>query len=72
MVESLRDVLGGGGSVEPARYRVVELSTVTDESLEETLNARTAEGWKLDGIHFAMRESSKRPVMAFVIFSRHA
>jgi len=51
-------------------YKVVELTTVTDESLEETLNQWTAEGWSLDGIHFAMRESSKRPAMAFVVFTR--
>ncbi|MCA9553347.1 MAG: DUF4177 domain-containing protein [Myxococcales bacterium] len=49
---------------------MVELTTVTDESLEETLNQWTAEGWSLDGIHFAMRESSKRPAMAFVVFTR--
>ena len=27
-------------------------------------------GWKLDGVQFAMRESSKRPSMAFVFFTR--
>lgn len=51
-------------------YKVVELSTVTDESLESTLNEWTGQGWTLEGIHFAMRESSKRPAMAFVIFTR--
>ena len=29
-----------------------------------------AEGWNLDGVQFAMRESSKRPAMAFVFFTR--
>jgi hypothetical protein len=29
-----------------------------------------AKGWSLDGIQFAMRESSKRPAMAFVLFTR--
>lgn len=53
-------------------YKVVELSTVTDEALEETLNAWTAQGYTLEGIHFAMRESSKRPAMAFVVFTRVA
>ena len=52
------------------RYKVVEVTTVTDEALEEVLNQRTADGWMLDGIHFAMRESSKRPAMAFVVFTR--
>ena len=27
-------------------------------------------GWKFDGLQFAMRESSKRPSMAFVFFTR--
>jgi hypothetical protein len=57
---------------EPGRYKVVELATVTDESLEKALNEWTAQGYRLDGIHFAMRESSKRPSMAFLIFTRDA
>ncbi|HER63410.1 MAG TPA: DUF4177 domain-containing protein [Desulfobacteraceae bacterium] len=52
------------------RYKVVELSVVTDETLEETLNAWSAQGWRLDGIQFAMREASRRPAMAFVLFVR--
>ena len=51
-------------------YKVVELSTVTDEAIEETLNEWTKQGYKLEGIHFAMRESSKRPAMAFIVFTR--
>jgi hypothetical protein len=51
-------------------YKVVETSLVTDESLEEILNRWTADGWHFDGIQFAMREASKRPAMAFVLFSR--
>lgn len=51
-------------------YKVVELGTVTDEEIETVLNERTAEGWNFDGVHFAMRESSKRPAMAFIIFTR--
>ncbi len=51
-------------------YKVVELTTVTDESIEDVLNAWTAQGYRLDGIHFAVRESSKRPSMAFLIFTR--
>ena len=53
-------------------YKVVELSTVTDEALEDVLNEWTGAGWTLEGIHFAMRESSKRPAMAFVVFTRIA
>lgn len=52
------------------RYKVVELATVTQEEMEETLNHWTAEGWRLDGIHFAMRESQRRPSMAFILFTK--
>jgi hypothetical protein len=52
------------------RYKVVETGNVTDQDLEGILNEWTAQGWTLDGIHFAMRESSKRPAMAFVTFTR--
>jgi hypothetical protein len=52
------------------RYKVVETSVVTDEALEEILNEWTARGWRLETIHFAMREASKRPAMAFVLFTR--
>ena len=54
----------------PTVYKVVEVATVTDEELEKVLNEWTPRGWKLDGIQFAMRESSKRPSMAFVAFTR--
>jgi hypothetical protein len=52
------------------RYKVVETSDVTDTALEEILNEWTGQGWRLDGIQFAMREASKRPAMAFVVFTR--
>ena len=51
-------------------YKVVEVGTVTDEELEQVLNLWTARGWSFDGMQFAMRESSRRPAMAFVTFSR--
>ena len=51
-------------------YKVVEVSTVTDEELESVINEWVSQGWVLDGVHFAMRESSKRPSMAFVMFVR--
>jgi hypothetical protein len=51
-------------------YKVVETSDVTDAALEEILNEWTAQGWSLDGIQLAMRDSSKRPAMAFVVFTR--
>ena len=52
------------------RYKVVETSNVCDEELERILNEWTAEGWKLDTMQFAMRDSSRRPAMAFVSFTR--
>jgi hypothetical protein len=51
-------------------YKVVETSDVTDASLEKILNEWTAQGWGFESIHFAMRESSRRPSMAFVMFVR--
>ncbi|MBI4949361.1 MAG: DUF4177 domain-containing protein [Deltaproteobacteria bacterium] len=53
-------------------YKVIELSTVTDEEIEKAINERVSEGWNLDGIHFAMRDSSKRPAMAFILFTRNS
>ena len=53
-------------------YKVVELSVVTDESIEETLNQYTAKGWHFDSLQFVVREASKRPSMAFVLFTRDA
>ena len=51
-------------------YKVVELSLVTDDKLEEAVNAWVHQGWQFDGVQFAMRDSSKRPSMAFVFFTR--
>ena len=53
-------------------YKVVETSSVTEEEIERILNERVAEGWVFDGMQFAMRESSKRPSMAFLLFTRQA
>lgn len=52
------------------QYKVVETQMVTDESLEEIINEWVRQGWMFDGIQFAMRDSSKRPAMAFIIFTR--
>jgi|APLak6261678615_1056124.scaffolds.fasta_scaffold01644_2 hypothetical protein len=51
-------------------YKVVELSNVDEHSLERTINEWSPRGWSFDGVQFAMRESSKRPSMAFVFFTR--
>ena len=51
-------------------YKVVEVNTVSEDILEEILNEWTAKGWRFDSMQFAMRESSRRPSMAFVLFTR--
>jgi hypothetical protein len=51
-------------------YKVVEVNTVVEDTLEKALNEWTGLGWRFDSMQFAMRESSRRPSMAFVIFSR--
>lgn len=48
--------------------KVVETSNVTDDNLEKIINEKMAQSWELDRIHFAMREASRRPAMAFLIF----
>jgi hypothetical protein len=53
-------------------YKVVEIGTVTEDAIEETLNNWSSKGWHFDGLQFAMRESSKRPAMAFALFTREA
>ena len=52
------------------RYKVVELSSVSDKEIEDTLNEWTGKGWTFDNMQFAMRDSSKRPSMAFLSFTR--
>ncbi|HEY5514529.1 MAG TPA: DUF4177 domain-containing protein [Geomonas sp.] len=51
------------------QYKVVELGSVSEEAIEEALNDWTRKGWRFDGMQFAMRESSRRPAMAFLIFT---
>ena len=51
-------------------YKVVELTTVTDEELERVINEWVDEDWILDTIQFAMRDASKRPAMAFILFTK--
>ncbi len=51
-------------------YNVVELTIVTDETIEETLNVWTRQGWMFESLHFAMGAGSKRPAMAFIFFIR--
>ena len=57
----------GGG---PTKLRMLLPVNVTDEELERILNEQLPRGWELEGIRFAMHESSKRPTMAFLFFTR--
>ena len=52
------------------RYKVIETGTVTDEAIESILNEWTNQGWNFDSMQFAMRDSSRRPCMAFITFTR--
>jgi hypothetical protein len=54
--------------LQKVQYKVVETSQVTEESLEEILNEWTAEGWRYDGMQFVVKESARRPSMAFIVF----
>ncbi len=54
------------------QFKFVELSIVTDESLELCVNEWVPQGWTLEGIRFVMTEHSRRPAMAFVSFTREA
>jgi len=51
-------------------YKFVELSIVTDQTIEEAVNAWVARGWQLDAIRFVTSDASRRPQMAFVSFTR--
>ncbi|MGC3997192.1 MAG: DUF4177 domain-containing protein [Anaeromyxobacter sp.] len=54
----------------PGTYKVVEVSPVSDETLEAALNERTADGWSFESLHFVMREGSHRPALAYLFFVR--
>ncbi len=52
------------------RYKVVEMSTVTDEEIEKILNEWSSQAYSFESIHFVMSESSRRPKMAFLFFKK--
>jgi len=54
------------------KYKVVELSIVSDDMLEDALNTCTNKGWIFESLHFAMNSGSKRPAMAFMFFTQPA
>ena len=51
-------------------YKVVELSSVSDQEIESILNQWSSLGWSFDTMQFAMRESSRRPAMASICVTR--
>ena len=52
------------------RYKFVELSVVTDQTIEAVVNEWVSLGWQFDAIRFVLSEASRRPSMAFVSFVR--
>ena len=61
---------GHVGGNQMLRYKVVEVPVVTDEALENALNEWAMQGWQFDSLQFVVREASKRPSMAFLLFTR--
>ncbi len=55
---------------DPAAYKVVEVSPVSEESLEAALNRWAGEGWSFESLHFVAREGSHRPALAYLFFVR--
>ena len=51
---------------------MVELSDVCDRSIEEALNAAAGDGWRFESVHFVTQPGSRRPMMAFLFFTRDA
>jgi hypothetical protein len=54
------------------RYKFIELSIVTEQTIEDVVNDWVGQGWQLEGIRFVTTEHSKRPAMAYVSFIRYA
>jgi hypothetical protein len=52
----------------PPRYKFVEVSPVTEATLEAAVNEWIAQGWQLEGIRFVVADPSTRPQLAFVSF----
>jgi hypothetical protein len=53
------------------RYKFIELSVVTEQTIEDTVNEWVSAGWQLEGIRFVTTEHSRRPAMAYVSFIRY-
>jgi hypothetical protein len=48
----------------------VELTDVTDRTVEEALNRESGDGFRFESIHFVTHAGSRRPAMAFLFFTR--
>jgi hypothetical protein len=49
---------------------VVELSVVTDDSLQECILDWQSKGYRLQSIDYVVTDASKRPQMAFLFFTQ--
>ena len=55
---------------ESEQYKVVETSDVTDSTLEKIINELGEQGWRYESMQFVNRDASRRPSMAFILFTR--
>jgi len=55
-----------------APWRVVELTDVSDRLIEGALNTATGDGWRFESVHFVTQPGNRRPMMAFLFFTRDA
>jgi hypothetical protein len=51
-------------------WRVVELTDVSDRTIEEALNAAAGDEWRFESVHFVTQPGNRRPMMAFLFFTR--
>jgi hypothetical protein len=51
-------------------YKVMEISDVTDQTVEAALNRCVEEGYRFESIHFVTQPGNRRPAMAFLFFTR--
>lgn len=59
-----------GKSAPQLVYKVVETSAVHDLALEEILNTWVRQGWRFESIQFVVSPASRRPTLAFILFTR--
>jgi hypothetical protein len=52
------------------KYHVIETTEVTAETLEHLLNRCAEKGWRFEGMNFVVKESARRPSMAFLLFTQ--